>query len=57
MATQQGAAAKARKRTKKNVVEGVAHIHASFNNRYFHVHVIIFFNYRIETRFEFTDVL
>jgi small subunit ribosomal protein S11 len=32
MATQQGAAAKARKRTKKNVVEGVAHIHASFNN-------------------------
>ena len=32
MATQQGSAAKARKRTKKNVVEGVAHIHASFNN-------------------------
>jgi small subunit ribosomal protein S11 len=33
MATQQGAAAnKARKRVKKNVAEGVAHIHASFNN-------------------------
>ncbi len=33
MATQKDeAAAKARKRTRKTVVEGVAHIHASFNN-------------------------
>ena len=33
MATQQGSAsAKARKRVKKHVTEGMAHIHASFNN-------------------------
>ena len=32
MAQQNAAAAKARKRAKKTVVEGVAHIHASFNN-------------------------
>src|SRR5215218_2553378 len=29
---QQTAAARARKKVKKNVVEGIAHIHASFNN-------------------------
>lgn len=33
MSTQQaGSAPKARKKVRKNVVEGIAHIHASFNN-------------------------
>ena len=30
--TQKAGAARARKKVKKNVAEGIAHIHASFNN-------------------------